>query len=137
LALRSDEVLPAAEAGVVDENLDVQAQLGDATRQIATGRVVGQVRPHHLRAPAEALRELIRQGSQAILATSDARHAVAVAGELARDGLADAGRRAGDQCGRRVGGLGYRHGGRLPARAGRLSGLSAYRRPVRIRLTPK
>jgi hypothetical protein len=115
LALRSGEVLAAAEPRVVHEDLNVDAELADPPDQIIARHPIAEIGTQRLRTNAELVGELARERAKACLAPRDQRHAVTAPRELARDRLTDSRRSAGDESGRRVAGLGQRHVPRLSA----------------------
>ncbi len=101
----------AAEAGVVDQDLDVQAERLDLREHLLAARIRAEVGGDVLSAHAVRPVELLGQGLQAILAPGHEGHAVAAGCKLAGDLLADPRRSAGDECSGRVAG---RREGHLP-----------------------
>ena len=110
--IRAVDRARAAEAGVVDEDLDVEPKRLDLRQHLVAAGVGAEVGGDVLGADAVRLVELLGERLQAILAAGDEGHAVAAGGELAGDLLADARRSAGDEGGGRVCRLGKRHRGR-------------------------
>ena len=86
-------------AGVVDQDLDVEAELGDLTREPRARRGLGEVAGDRLGADAVGVGSSSASGVEAILAAGDEHEAVAARGELAGDRAADPGGGAGDQRG--------------------------------------
>ena len=87
------------ESGVVDQDLDAQAEPVDPGRQLAPGRFVGQVRGQDLGPDPRGAGDGGGQLLQAVLAPGHQRHPVAAASELAGHLGPDARRGAGDQAG--------------------------------------
>ena len=90
----------AAEAGVVHQYLDGQAELFDpAPEALARGRIA-EVAGERLRADAVAGPQLLGQLVEPLGAAPPGPSGVTAAGERASDVGADAGRGAGDEAGR-------------------------------------
>ena len=107
------EVSAVAEAGVVDQDLDLEAEALDlGGKPLARGRVA-EVGGDRLGADAVALAQLAGQRAQTLLAPGDQGDAVPARGQLARDRLADPGRGARDQRGCRLRGRRKGHARRL------------------------
>ena len=87
-----EEAAAEAEAGVVDQQVHVDAELLDLAREL--GRLGGEVAVDDVGRGRELLGELL----EPVLAAGDQDQVVAAAGELAGELLADARGRAGDQC---------------------------------------
>jgi len=87
------------EAGVVDEDLDVEAELADPRPHgVSLGRF-SKVGAHDLGSDTVVARELVGQLAQALLAARGEDDAVPTRGELAGDRRPDSRRGAGDQGG--------------------------------------
>jgi hypothetical protein len=103
LAVGVGEVGGAAEARVVDEDLDLEAELFEAGGNEVAPGLRREVGADCLGADAVLLRERAGELAQAILAARDERDPVTAGGQLARDRVADARRGPGDQRGRSLG----------------------------------
>src|SRR5205823_2973555 len=97
------------EPGVVDEDLDVEAQLADLLGQRSPRAGVGKVARDRLRAHSMTCRQLRGELVEALLATRDQDDAMSAPRQLVCDRTADAGRGAGDQRSRGGGGRWQAH----------------------------
>ena len=86
------------EPGVVDQDVDGDAELDHPGRQDGACRPVGEVGGQHVGLPA-ARSDLVGERAQLVLAAGDEHDPVAAAGQLAGDLGADALRGAGDERG--------------------------------------
>src|SRR5262245_210205 len=90
LVVAGGEVPLAAEAGVVDEDLDVPARGSDLLDQPGALGGIREVAGDHLRLAAEVARDLLGEAPEALLAPRGESQVQPAAGELARDLGADA-----------------------------------------------
>ena len=86
-----------AKPGVVDEDLDVEPELGDLRRAVGPRSRLGEVAGDRLDADAVLVGQLVGELVEARLAARDKHEPVAADGELARDRGADPGGGAGDE----------------------------------------
>ena len=116
-----DEPLPvevehrfrSPEAGVVDQDLDLEPEALDLRDQPLAGGLVAEVGGDRLGAHPVVPAQLAGQRAKALLTPRHQGDAVPARCQLARDRLADPGGGARDQRGCRLGGLRERHGRRL------------------------
>ena len=100
LDVAGDEAAVDREAGVVDEQVDRPVAVGQPGLDGAAARVVGEVRRQRLDLHAVRRAQLGCQLLQALRVARDEDEVVAVGGEPADEGVADAGGRPGDECSR-------------------------------------
>ena len=93
------EPLVHREPGVVDQDVDRAVPVGQSRLDTSAAVVLGEVGGQHLDRDAVRGAELGGQRLQPGLVAGDEDEVVAVLGEAADEGVADAGCRAGDECG--------------------------------------
>jgi hypothetical protein len=88
-----------AEAGIVDQDLDIEPESRDRGLHGVAARLLAEVGGDHLGADAVGLRQLRGEFAQPLLATGDEDDAVTALGKLAGNRGADARRGSGDERG--------------------------------------